>query len=154
MSSDYYQLNEVEVVYRPIQDFEERPIIRSSRDAHELFRSNWDDMRIGYREEAKMLLLNRNNRVLGIANLSSGGIAGTVVDPKVIFTTALKCAATSIILAHNHPSGQMQPSLDDLKIQRKVIEGGKVLDISVLDHIILSGTDSNYHSMADSLDLK
>ncbi len=153
MSQDYYNLNEVGVFYRRIKGMWDRPAINSSADAHRLFRENWNDLLIGYVEEMKMLLLNRSNTVLGIANLSSGGVAGTVVDPKVIFTTALKCAASSIILAHNHPSGNLKPSDADKRVQQKIIEGGKILDISVLDHLILSGTENKYYSMNDELNL-
>ncbi|WP_282038134.1 JAB domain-containing protein [Saccharicrinis aurantiacus] len=153
MSRDYYQLNEVEVVYKPIQGLSNRPVISAPDDAFEIFRRNWDEMNIGYKEEMKMLLLSHSNRILGISNISSGGMSSCIVDPKIVFTTALKCAASSIIMAHNHPSGNLNPSEADKTLQNKLIEGGKLLGISVLDHLIISGIDKKYHSMADGLDI-
>ena len=91
--------------------------------------------------------MNKANRVLGISKISEGGLSGTVVDPKRIFQVALKANATSIIMAHNHPSGNVQPSEADLKITRKCRDAGALLDIAVLDHIIL--TADHYTSLAD-----
>jgi DNA repair protein RadC len=99
------------------------------------------------REEFYILLLNRANRIYGYYLLSQGGTSGTVVDPKLIFSIALKCNAHGIILAHNHPSGNTKPSEADIQITKKVKEGGKLLEIDVLDHIIL--TSDSYLSFAD-----
>jgi DNA repair protein RadC len=85
--------------------------------------------------------------VLGISEISTGGFAGTVADPKVIFSIALKACASSIILSHNHPSGNLKPSQADLNLTRKIKSGGELLDIAVLDHIIL--TSDSYFSFAD-----
>jgi len=85
--------------------------------------------------------------VLGIVEVSTGGIAGTVADPKLIFAAALKGAATEIILSHNHPSGNLAPSQADIDVTRKIKEGGKLLKIAVLDHIII--TSERYFSFAD-----
>jgi DNA repair protein RadC len=104
----------------------------------------WDDLE--YRESFAILLLNRANRVLGIANISSGGLSGTVADPKVIFQQALKANASSIILLHNHPSGNTQPSEADITLTRKMKECGKFLDLPVLDHLIV--TTDGYYSFA------
>ena len=98
-------------------------------------------------EQFKLLLLNRGNRVLGLLEVSSGGVAGTVADPKVIFAAALKASASSIILAHNHPSGQLKPSSADIALTNKLKRGGELLDIQVLDHLILSS--EGYYSFAD-----
>lgn len=94
-----------------------------------------------------MILLNRVNRVLGIYHVSSGGIAGTIADPKLIFMAALKGSASGIILSHNHPSGNLKPSQVDLQLTKKIVEGGKLLDISVVDHLII--TSEGYLSFAD-----
>ena len=123
------------------------PTILCSSDAAETFRCRWEQGRIGFVEEFKVMLLNRGNRVLGIVNLSQGGIAGTVADPKLIFAAALKAAASSIILAHNHPSGNLTPSQADLQLTNKLQEAGKFLDLPVLDHVIL--TQDGYYSFAD-----
>jgi len=107
---------------------------------------------MGFIEEFKILLLNRANRVIGCYEVSSGGTCGTVADPKVIFAVALKCCATSIILAHNHPSGNLKPSQADILLSQKLKAGGRLLEIEVLDHIILSpeiNSDKPYYSFAD-----
>jgi DNA repair protein RadC len=93
-------------------------------------------------------MLNRSARVLGIYEASSGGTVGTVVDAKLIFIAALKANASSIILAHNHPSGTLKPSNPDIAITKKLYAAGQVLDINVMDHIIL--TKENYYSFADN----
>jgi DNA repair protein RadC len=98
-------------------------------------------------EEFKILLLNRAGRVIGCYEVSFGGFAGTVADPKVIFAVALKSCASSIVLAHNHPSGNLKPSQSDINLTQKLIQAGKYLEINVLDHIIL--TREGYYSFAD-----
>ena len=97
-------------------------------------------------EQVEIVLLNRANKVLGISEVSTGGFSGTVADPKVIFSIALKACASSIIL-HNHPSGNLKPSQADLNLTKKIKNGGELLDIAVLDHIIL--TADSYFSFAD-----
>jgi DNA repair protein RadC len=94
-----------------------------------------------------MIILNRANEVISVDKLSSGGTAGVIVDTKVVFTRALSVAGHSIILAHNHPSGALKPSQQDIELTRKLQNAGDILDIQVLDHIILS--DTGYLSMAD-----
>ena len=95
-----------------------------------------------------MLFRSRGNKLLGYLLVSVGGVTGTVVDPKVIFQAALKSNACSIILAHNHPSGNPEPSRNDLLITGKIKEAGKLLEIKVLDHLII--LPDSYHSMADA----
>lgn len=114
-------------------------------DAYKVLSENWESL--VHVESFKVILLNRANKVLGVSNISKGGVAGTVADVKVIFQTALKANASSVILAHNHPSGNTHPSDNDIKLTRKLYAAGKTLDISVLDHLIL--TDSTYYSFAD-----
>jgi DNA repair protein RadC len=94
-----------------------------------------------------MISLNRANKVIGYYKVSKGGMTGTIADPKVIFTMALNSGATSIIVAHNHPSGNLQPSPQDKQITSKLINAGKLLDINVFDHIIL--TSNSYYSFLD-----
>jgi len=98
-------------------------------------------------EEFWVLLLDRANRIIRKVNISEGGMSGTVADPKKIFKIALDNNALSIILAHNHPSNNLKPSENDIQLTRKIIEAGKVLEISVLDHLII-GNDK-YFSFAD-----
>jgi DNA repair protein RadC len=97
-----------------------------------------------WKEEFILLCLNKRNALVGFYKVSSGGIGGTIADPRVIFTTALNCTATSIIIAHNHPSGNLQTSNADDSITKKIKESGEILDIKLLDHIIL--TDEGYYS--------
>ena len=93
------------------------------------------------------MLLNRANKVLGFSKISSGGTSGTLVDVKIIFQIALKSNASSIILGHNHPSGNLKPSDADIRITRTIKEAGKMMEIPLVDHLIL--TDENYYSFAD-----
>lgn len=122
------------------------PKVTCSNDAVEVLRSIWSDQ-IEYREEFIILCLNRANKVLGYSRISSGGTTGTVADPKIIFQIALKSNASSIILAHNHPSGNSKPSESDTKLTDKLKNAGQLLDIPVLDHVIL--TIESFFSFAD-----
>lgn len=101
-----------------------------------------------FREEFYMLLLNRANRLIGWYRVSQGGITGTVADIRIIFSIALKCLASSIVVAHNHPSGNLQPSHADKDLTRKIKEAGELLDINLIDHMILT-VDSSF-SFADN----
>ncbi|WP_026837077.1 RadC family protein [Gillisia sp. JM1] len=125
----------------------EKTSIHNSQTSYKLLLSNWNKGTIELQEEFKILLLNRANRVLGIYPLSKGGVSGTLVDPKLVFSVSLKCNASSIILAHNHPSGNLNPSECDKALTQKLISAGKFLDIKILDHIIL--TSSGFFSFAD-----
>lgn len=144
---DLFKLAEVELAYRSKVKPSERPKVTSSKEAYDLFLNNWDEGNLEFREEAKLLLLNRNARALGIYNVSSGGTSGTYVDPKHIYMAALKANACSIILAHNHPSGNLNPSDADIKLTQKLAEAGKVLEITLLDHLVV--TSEGYYSFAD-----
>jgi len=125
--------------------------INSSRDANKVFKAIFDADTILWTEESVILCLNRKNDVIGYHKLSSGGMTGTVVDSRVIFTIALKTGATSIILAHNHPSGNLKPSEADKRLTTKIKEAGRLLDIDLLDHLII--TDESYYSLADNDDM-
>ncbi|MBY0482605.1 MAG: JAB domain-containing protein, partial [Chitinophagaceae bacterium] len=98
-------------------------------------------------EQFKVLYLNRGNKVLAIIEISSGGISGTVADPRLIFAAALKLNASSLILCHNHPSGNLSPSEADKILTEKISRAGKLLDVQVIDHIILSS--EGYFSFID-----
>jgi len=137
MENSLYQLAEIEISYKQRFKATERPQIDSSNKAYEILMSNWDMNKIELIEEFKILLLNRRNRVLGIVNISQGGMAGTIADPKVIFAVALKACASGIILSHSHPSGESTPSEEDIRLTKKLSEAGKLLDLKVFDHIIV-----------------
>ena len=95
------------------------------------------------------MLLNRANAVLGLLQLSKGGISGTVTDLRVLFQAAIKANVLGFVAAHNHPSGNLNPSESDLKLTRKIKDAGVMLDLQLLDHIILTA-DGNYYSFADN----
>jgi DNA repair protein RadC len=118
--------------------------ITSSRDAFEILHSSIGDLPY---EEFWIILLNKANKVVRKCSISEGGVSGTVVDPKKIFKIALDHHASSIILGHNHPSGNLQPSDADHKITKKIKEAGIMLDVAVLDHLIIG--DDKYYSFAD-----
>lgn len=118
--------------------------ITSSRDAYNLLLPNLLDL---HHEEFWVIFLNKANVVIKPERMSFGGVSGTVADPKLIFKRALEEVASAIILAHNHPSGNLKPSQADIHITQKMKEGGKYLDISVLDHLIF--TNDGYYSFAD-----
>ncbi len=142
-----FQVAEINVTYKPKFKASERPTISSSKDVYNILYQNWDTNKLELLEQFKVLLLNRANKVLGIFEVSTGGMAGTVADPKLIFSTALKGCASSIILSHNHPSGNLKPSQADVNLTRKIKDGGSLLDIAVLDHVII--TSESYYSFAD-----
>jgi len=130
---------------RQLTDIKEKPKIVSSKDAYDVIASILMDLP---HEEFWILLLNRANRVLSREQISSGGTTGTVVDVKILFKKVLRQESiTSIILSHNHPSGNLFPSNADLELTKKIKQAGKLLDIDVLDHLII--TDNGYYSFAD-----
>ncbi len=135
-------LREVQISYCNRVRYADMPKVNSSKDAESIFRSIWSH-RLGYVEEFFVLLLNRSNKVIGWSKVSMGGQNGTVADPKVIFQTALKANASHIILGHNHPSGNIEPSQADISLTQKMKESGNFLDLPVLDHLILS-TETYY----------
>ena len=141
------QVSEVELVYKSKVKPSERPQVSQSKEVYELLKRNWDENKIGLVEQFKILLLNQNNRVLGLYEISTGGMTGTIADPKLIFIAALRAAAVNLILAHNHPSGSLKPSRADIELTRKIKDGGRLLDITVLDHLIIS--NEAFYSMAD-----
>jgi DNA repair protein RadC len=142
-----FQIAEIQLLYKTNVKPSLRPKISSSQDAYEILKSNWDEYKIELVEQFKILLTNRANKVLGIFEVSIGGIAGTVADPKLIFIAALKAGASGLILSHNHPSGNLNPSQADIDLTRRIKEAGKLLEIQLLDHVIL--TSEGYYSFAD-----
>lgn len=142
-----FAVTEVDLVYRNKVKASDRIKVDSSKLSYDVFISAWDMNKIDLCEQFMILLLDRSFRCIGISNLGTGGIAYCPVDPKLVFATALKARASNIIMAHNHPSGNLKPSNEDVKMTRKFKEAGDLLDISVLDHLIL--TSRNYFSFAD-----
>lgn len=129
---------------RKDQDPEEKPKITSSKDVFDLLKGDLMDLP---KEEFWILLLNRANRVIKKKRISEGGVSGTVADPKIIFKIALEELASGLIVAHNHPSGNLQASQSDIDLTRKLKEAGKFLEIQLLDHLIVA--NQKYLSFAD-----
>ncbi len=123
--------------------------IAVTRDAQKIFFDSWNQNTIEHKESFKMLLLNRANKVLGITTISEGGLSGTVTDVRLIYQYAIKGNASGIIVAHNHPSGNINSSESDQKITQKIKEAGNLLDIQLLDHIIITPEREIYRSFAD-----
>jgi DNA repair protein RadC len=126
----------------------EQYTITSSDDVANVCRSIFSADTISWTEEMLVICLNRANVVIGYHKVSSGGFAGTVCDPKVIMTIALQTAASSIILTHNHPSGNLKPSEQDVKVTRKIHDACALLDLKLLDHVII--TADNHYSMLEN----
>ncbi|WP_316795060.1 JAB domain-containing protein [Pedobacter agri] len=147
MENSLFNLAEIEISYKPKFKPVERPQVDSANKAYSLLINNWDLNKIELVEEFKIILLNRRNRVLGIVNISQGGMSGTIADPKIIFAVALKACASGIILSHSHPSGESSPSEADIRLTRKLAEAGKLLDLQILDHIIVCS--NGYYSFMD-----
>lgn len=142
-----YQIAEIQISYSPNIAKYERTKIKNSADAYTILVNAWDQDIIELQEEFKVLLLNNANEVLGVQNLSKGGTTGTYVDVKLLFAIALKACANGIILAHNHPSGNLKPSDSDIKLTKKIKASCKLLDINLLDHLIV--TKEEFYSLSD-----
>ena len=141
------QVSEIELIYKSKVKASDLPKVTTSHDAYNLLKQNWDENKIEFVEQFKVLFLNRANKVLAIYELSTGGVSGTVADPKLVFAAALKINACNIILCHNHPSGNLKPSSADEQLTQKIKEAGKYLDLPVIDHLIIS--NESYYSFAD-----
>jgi DNA repair protein RadC len=138
-------LAEIEISYKPKYNASELPKVVTSADAYGYLKDVFPSL--DYREFFYILCLNRNNKVLGYCQISAGGLCGTIADVRMIMQTALKSNACSLVLSHCHPSGNLVPSEADKDLTKKIREAGKVLDIMVLDHLIL--TSESYFSFAD-----
>jgi DNA repair protein RadC len=130
---------------RKLTEVQDVPQIRSSKDIADIFQPLLSDL---LHEEFWILFLNRSNKVINKMKLSQGGISGTVTDVRIVMKTAIEYLASGIIVCHNHPSGNLNPSESDTKITQKIKEAGNLMDIQLLDHIIIS--DKDYYSFADN----
>lgn len=129
---------------RDLSDLETKPRINSSRDGYNVIGATLKDLQV---EEFWIIYLSKACEVIGRERLSVGGTAGTVADIKIIFQKAIENKASAIIAAHNHPSGNLKPSDADISLTKKMKESGKILDLPLLDHLIIS--DRGYYSFAD-----
>jgi DNA repair protein RadC len=146
-NNSWKNVSEIDLIYKTKIKNSQRPHVTSSQYAYTLIKDCWDPGKIEFLEQFKVLLLNQSNKVLGIYEVSSGGITSTVVDVRLLFAAALKAGAAGLIIAHNHPSGNVLPSEPDKHITKKISMAGEVLDIKLLDHLIV--TSEHYYSFAD-----
>jgi DNA repair protein RadC len=144
---DKAEVAEIEVNYRPA--ISEKPVIVSCLDAYHVIKGFIPPNQIALKEFMVVLYLNNAQRVIGAFKVSNGGITGTVADMRLIFSVALKSVACNFIIGHNHPSGNLKPSEADIALPNKLKEAGKMMDIKLLDHLILSPEEGQYFSMAD-----
>lgn len=126
------------------QEIPEKPVISNSNGAYQIFRNHLSDLRT---EEFWAIFLNQGNKVIHTSQLTQGGISQSIVDIRVLFKTALEHFSTGIIIAHNHPSGNLKPSREDIEITKRIKEAGNTLSIQLLDHLIV--TQNSYFSFSD-----
>lgn len=138
------QVAEVELTWKKKKKLTTK--IKESKEAVEVFRTVWHHD-INIRERSYVLFMNRVNNVIAVSELSAGGVSGTIIDTKILFAQALKLLASGIILAHNHPSGNLNPSGHDKDITTKVKKGCEVFDMVLVDHVIL--TEDDHYSFAN-----
>jgi len=143
------EVNEIKISYCESLGTIESDSIQTSEPVAKLLYENWNKDTIGLQETFKVLLLNNGNKVKGVYQVSSGGITGTLVDLRVLFAVILKSLSTTIILAHNHPAGTLAPSDADIQLTKKIQKAGKLFDIRILDHLIISPT-GDYFSFMDN----
>jgi DNA repair protein RadC len=144
---EWTRVAEVELVYKTTIKPSQRPKINCVKDCYELLKELWNEDTIEMQEEFKVLLLNRANKVIGVYEASAGGLTGTVADPRLILAAAIKSLAVSIVLSHNHPSGNLKPSRADEELTQKIKVAAAYHDIKVIDHMII--TSEGYYSFAN-----
>ena len=143
--NDLYNVSEVKITYESNNTGRKKIKVKSSAEVYELILPYWEQ--IEYRESFKILLFNMSNHVLGINTVSLGGISKTIVDLKMILQGALLANASAIVALHNHPSGNLKPSIDDDAITVRIKQASKIFDIELIDHLIV--TKEGYYSYAD-----
>ena len=146
MKVNYFTISEITVSYKDRIKASERAVIKHSSDVAGIMAVACETC-MEHHEEVHVLFLNCSNRVLGILNVARGGISGAIVDIRIILQTALKVSASAIVLAHNHPSGNINPSKKDIDLTQKLKSGCEAVGIKLFDHLIM--TSETYTSLAD-----
>ena len=146
MRKTLHGVSEIEITYKPA--IGSKPEVTSSSDAYLILKEYYPENQIALKEYFVVMYLNQANRVIGVQKLSIGGLTSAVADVRLLFGTALKVLATGVVISHNHPSGNLKPSLQDKNLTKQVNEAGKLLDIKLLDHLIIT-PDNQFISMAD-----
>ncbi|MBL4862692.1 MAG: JAB domain-containing protein [Crocinitomicaceae bacterium] len=141
------KLNEIQIIYKRTNH--DLPQVTCSKIAYETALKAYSEhnSNLDLKEYFYILLLNRKNVIVSFYKVSEGGVTGTIADTKLIFSTCIKCLCSSVILVHNHPSGNLQPSKEDIDLTNKLLKAGRILDIEVLDHLII--TSDKYYSFSD-----
>jgi len=147
MKDESNSLCEIKVSYSIKVKKVDRKKINQSRDCYNILKDIYNSETVEMREDFYIICVNRSNEMIGYHKISSGGVSGTVVDARIIFSIAINSMASGIFLSHNHPSGQLQPSEQDISLTEKIKQGAKLLDMQLLDHIIY--TPEGYYSFAD-----
>tara|TARA_B100002049_G_C15916786_1_gene306334 strand:+ start:242 stop:676 length:435 start_codon:yes stop_codon:yes gene_type:complete len=140
MAINFFEVNEIQVTYKRRFSEADATVIKNDEQAVKLFREAMEN-HIDHKEGFYAILLTTNMQVLGIQKISEGGITGTVVDQRILFGAMLKANAVSAIIAHNHPSGNLKPSQADRELTEKIKKSGKILDLDILDHLIITTED-------------
>lgn len=138
---------EIELIYKPA--ISDKPEIKSCLDAYNIIKNCFSENTISLKEQMIVLYMNQAQRVVGTYKLSDGGITATVCDIRLVLSIALKCMATNFIIGHNHPSGNLQPSKQEIAMTLKLKEAGQLMDIKLMDHLIVSPFEGKYFSFAD-----
>ncbi|MBS9461054.1 JAB domain-containing protein [Flagellimonas sp. 389] len=143
------QVNEIKISYHGGIKSKNWVKVSTSSQAAEVLFEHWDKSTMQLQETFKIVLLNNSNKVKGICQISQGGIVGTLVDMRILFATVLKSLSVGLILAHNHPSGKLEPSEADIKLTNRIKKAASVFDIRLLDHLIFA-PDGDYYSFSDN----
>lgn len=136
------ELGEISIGYKYLSSIENRPKITDTKEAYDVCKLLIDADKIGIQEQFVIIYLNNSNVVIGSCNAFTGGHTGTVVDIKIIVATALKLMATSVIICHNHPSGNTKPSNQDITLTKKIKSALEFMDMKLIDHIIVTPFDT------------
>lgn len=139
------KVSEIKVSYYPKKTSKIK--MSSSAIIYSMMIEQWNKNTIQLQEEVKVVLLNRANHLIGIYELSKGGISSTIIDIKLVLSVALKCVASGIVLVHNHPSGNLVPSESDITVTKRIKKACSYVDITLLDHLIIS--NEGYYSFSD-----
>ncbi|WP_166670843.1 RadC family protein [Olivibacter sp. XZL3] len=142
-----FRMSELKVVYNPRMDQRKQPMIKDSDTAYRVLMEVWNLDTLWYKEDMLAIYLNIENRVIGFAKIASGSMDCTLADVRIIYAIALKVCATGVIVAHNHPSGNLNASNADKMLTAKIKNAGELLDIRLLDHLIVTG--NGYLSFTD-----
>ena len=142
-----YKVSEVRLSYKTKPEKPEKVRVNCPADCYRVFMSHWEKGQIEHKESFRMLLLNQANVVLGIYKISEGGISDTSIDIRIIMQAVLLANATSIVLAHNHPSGNKTPGYGDIEVTKMIKEAARIMSINVYDHIIVC--KDRFYSFAD-----